>query len=106
MAQFRAVQSAIGSALQAQPLLSAIRRRCAQPVETRAREYHSRTPPAGQAAPQCLYSTAHLRIDSDCNFRGLPKNRRLTRSLVAPISSPNAILIMMAETAEEISRKP
>src|SRR6266705_4748919 len=28
------------------------------------------------------------------------------RRLVAPISFPNAILIMMAETAEEISRKP
>src|SRR5437879_13378926 len=28
------------------------------------------------------------------------------RCLVAHISSPNAILIMMAETAEEISRKP
>src|SRR6266705_3701023 len=28
------------------------------------------------------------------------------RTLVAPISRPNAILIMMAETAEEISKKP
>jgi small-conductance mechanosensitive channel len=38
--------------------------------------------------------------------QGLPNNRRLAPQLIAPISSSNAILNMMAETAEEISRRP
>src|SRR5438094_1882724 len=36
----------------------------------------------------------------------LPNNHRLAPQLIAPISSSNAILNMMAETAEEISRRP
>jgi len=36
----------------------------------------------------------------------LPNNHRLASQLIAPISSSNAILNMMAETAEEISRRP
>ncbi len=39
-------------------------------------------------------------------LQGLPNNRRLAPQLIAPISSSNAILNMMAETAEEISRRP
>src|SRR5437762_10967526 len=106
MARLRAVRSTIGSARQCETPLPATRRRLAQPVETRAREYHSRTLPAGQATPQCLCSTAHLRIDPNWNFRGFKGADGWNHTLVAPISLPNAILIMMAETAEEISRKP
>ena len=39
-------------------------------------------------------------------FQGLQGTDGSNYTLVAPICSPNAILIMMAETAEEISRKP
>src|SRR6266404_27317 len=80
--------------------------RSAQLAETPVRESHFRVPLAGQEAPRPEYSRAHLRIDSGWNFRGFPSNPSSHRCLLAPISSPNAILIMMAETAEEISRKP
>gem|GEM_PF-156534 len=52
------------------------------------------------------HGDAHSNSGLDGNFSNFLKRSFRISGIVAPISAPNAILIVMAETAEEISKRP
>jgi small-conductance mechanosensitive channel len=81
--------------------------RCAQPDEKPAPKFPFRGPPVVRAALQRSSSKAHLGIDFGHKFKGL--GRSLWAAFAVKLPSffpPNAILIVMGESAEEISQRP
>src|SRR5437868_10294895 len=105
MDQCHAIQSAVASALHDRQRIPATKRHCGQPAEKRATRFLPRVLPAGRAALPYRCWIAHLRIDPAGGSGAFKMGGRLAGP-VARIFSSNAILIVMPETAEEISQQP
>src|SRR5437588_4214064 len=105
MGRFHAVQLANDFAPRDRPRFLAIRRHCGQPVEKRAIEFLCPARPAWQGAPQCPYSTTHLKIGAALVFGGVTDGSSLLPTAGAHFFI-QCDLIMMPETAEELSRQP
>src|SRR5437762_13754552 len=78
--------------------------RCVQPDEKRAKGFPSRVPPVERGAPQHPCLKAHLRFVSAWQVQWL--GRWEVPRPVRPVSAPASNPMLMAETTEELRRRP
>jgi small-conductance mechanosensitive channel len=91
-----------GSALRDQILPPARETRCALLDDMRGKEFQSHVPPAEQATPQYQYLITHCGFVFGWKFSGGWEVPRPVRPVSAPASNP----MLMAETTEELRKRP
>src|SRR5213596_2701444 len=78
--------------------------RCVRPDEKRAKGFPSRVPPVERGAPQHPCLKAHLRFVSAWQVQWL--GRWEVPRPVRPVSAPASNPMLMAETTEELRKRP